>query len=163
MKRLALASCLAVAVAACESRPDGRSPLPQPTSVAVPPEPAPPPPSASPPAGYRVIQLGERITESIGDDERRYAVASPVAGQVIARLEWLDTSGAVTLRLEVNGTEINWQCGEHSAWPVAGRVQAVAGEHVRIVVKRGPGCWDYRVAPLASEPMTFTVWADLEE
>lgn len=163
MQRFALTACLVVAVVACESRPDRRSPLPQPTPIAVPPEP-PPPPSPGPPSGFQVIQFGEKISDSIVDEERRYTVAAPAAGRVVVRLEWDDAAGgAVTLRLELNGKEIDWNCGENSPWPVEGRVEAEAGEHVRIVVKRGPGCWDYSVAPLASEPLAFTVWAAMEE
>ncbi len=159
MRGLALACCLAVAAAACESPPDGRSPLPQPSPITVPPAP-PPPPASSPPAGFRVIQLGEKITDSIVEEERRYAVAAPTAGHVIVFLEWPSDTGAVTLRLELNGREIDWRCDPDEPWPVEGRVEVKAGEHVRIVVRRGPGCWDYRVAPLASDPFEFTVWAE---
>lgn len=165
MRGLVLASCLAFAAAACESRPDGRSPLPQPTPVSVPPAPPPepPPPPTAPPAGFRLIQLGEKVNDSIVEEERRYAVAAPTAGHVIARLEWASDTGAVTLRLEVNGREIDWRCTPDAPWPVEGRVEVKAGEHVRIVVRRGPGCWDYRVASLATEPFAFSVWAELAE
>jgi hypothetical protein len=164
MKRIALACCLALGAAACEGRPDRRPTLPQPTPIDFPPAPEPPPAPPPPPAGFRLIQTGEKIMDSIRDEERRYAVATSIAGQMVTRLEWpLESGGAVTLRLELNGREIDWQCTSDAAWPVEGRVEVKAGEHVRIVVRRGPGCWDYRVAPLATEPFAFTVWAELEK
>ena len=164
MKGFVLASCLAVAAAACEGRPDRRPTLPQPTPIDIPPAPEPPPAPAPPPAGFRLIQPGERIVDSIHDDERRYAVATAVAGHLVVRLAWPeDLAGAVTLRLELNGREIDWRCSPDADWPMEGRVEAKAGEHVRIVVRRGPGCWDYRVTPLATEPFAFTVWAELEK
>ena len=161
MKAFVLASCLVV-VAGCESRPDRRSPLPQPSPITVPPEP-PPPASSPPPAGFRLIQLGEKVTDAIVEEERRYAVTASATGHVIVRLEWPEESGAVTLRLELNEREIHWQCTPDAAWPVEGRVEVKAGEHVRVVVRRGPGCWDYGVAPLATEPFAFSVWAEMEE
>jgi hypothetical protein len=167
MKHLMLICCLSLPVVACDSGPERRSPLPQPSPV-VPSAPEPPPPPSPPPApplpaGTQVIGVGEEVKGVTSGADRNYAITVPAEGTLIVHLKWAETAGSYTLRLKVNGKEIPWQCGEFAPWPVEGRAQVVAGEQVWIAVGMGPGCWDYaRAGPLETSGAEFVVTSSME-
>lgn len=160
MKPLVVSLLILVILCACDRAPQRGLPLPGP-SPAVVPTPAPPQPPPPPlPVGARVIALGEVVRDSVGEEPRTFVVTTPATGTLLVHLEWFELSGAVTLRLAVDRSEIAWQCGMFAPWPVEARVAVVSGQQVLITVSRGGGCWDYvsvKRGPSAAEPMDFVV------
>ena len=71
-------------------------------------------------------------------------------------------SGAMVLRLKLNGTDFPSGC---CAWeyPVFARMTVVTGQQVLVAVSNAGGYWDYRqVGPLAEEGLPFVLSAALE-
>ena len=163
--RLLLAIAAAVSCTACEGGPDRRSPLPEPSPVApAPPEPTPPPSPPPLPPGTQVVGLGEQVKDSVSAGaDKNYAITVPAEGTLIAHLTWIDRGGGFTLRLKINSSVVEWQCGEFSPWPVEGRAQVVAGQQVWIAISVGAGCWDYsRIGPREATGYEFVMTTSMD-
>lgn len=134
MKSLALVCCLGLSVAACEGKPESRSPLPQPSPLApTAPEPLPPATEA------RQIAVGEEVMDTIVSGDRSYVVTAPFEGTIAVRLAWQnDSGGGPILTLKVNGAEVRGGCAAIESPVSVGATRSV----ILTVGRIGDGCWN---------------------